>query len=94
MNLQVIHDCSPMQRFHIVNRLLSQSTTAAFHPVRPRFYANMSAPKAAETDTQAENVANTTGVTGESIRKALEQGIGAQHVAIEDLSGMNVPTHG
>ena len=47
----------------------------------------MSAPKAAETDTQAENVANTSGVTGESIKKALETGVGAQHVDIEDMSG-------
>ncbi len=48
----------------------------------------MSAPKAAETDAQAADAANTTGVTGNSIRKALEQGIGAQHVDIEDMSGM------
>ena len=53
-----------------------------------RFYANMDAPKAAETDTQAANVANATGVTEASIRKALEQGVEAQHVDIEDMSGM------
>ena len=82
----------PMQRFFIVARLSSRSTTTAFQPSSSRFYANMSAPKAAETDTQAENVANATGVTGESIRKALEQGIGAQHVDIEDMSGTQIPT--
>ena len=77
-----------MQRFLPVARLSSRFTTPAFIPARSRFYASMSAPKAAETDTQAEHVANTTGVSDESIRKALEQGIGAQHVDIEDMSGM------
>ena len=51
----------------------------------------MSALKAAETDTQAENAANTTGVTGESIKKALAEGIGAQYVDVEDMSGRKAP---
>ncbi|MDI1485119.1 MAG: hypothetical protein OHK93_000254 [Ramalina farinacea] len=45
------------------------------------------APKAAETDAQAETVANTTGVTAGSLQKTLEQKLGAQHVDIEDMSG-------
>lgn len=45
------------------------------------------APKAAETDAQAEAVANTTGVTAGSLHKTLEQKLGAQHVDIEDMSG-------
>ena len=47
----------------------------------------MSAPKAAETDSRAEEVASLTGVTAESLQKKLEDGIQAQHVDIEDMSG-------
>ena len=46
-----------------------------------------SAPKAAETDIQAESAANTTGVTPESIDTTLKDKIGAQYVEIEDMSG-------
>ncbi|KAL9629154.1 MAG: hypothetical protein Q9164_007000 [Protoblastenia rupestris] len=45
------------------------------------------APKAAETDAQAEAVANTTGVTPESLQKALKEKLAAQHVDIDDMSG-------
>ncbi|KAG8529323.1 uncharacterized protein KY384_005959 [Bacidia gigantensis] len=44
------------------------------------------APKAAETDAQAEAVANTSGVTAESLQKSLEERLQAQHVQIEDMS--------
>ena len=46
-----------------------------------------SAPKAAETDIQAEATANATGVTPDSIAKRLSDQISAQHVEIEDMSG-------
>lgn len=53
-------------------------------------YANMSAhdaPKAAETDAQAADAANTSGVTSETLQKRLEEQLGAQHVEIQDMSG-------
>ena len=49
------------------------------------------APKAAETDQQAEATANTSGVTSESIEKTLKDKVAAQYVDIEDMSGMSVP---
>ncbi len=55
----------------------------------PKFYANMSAPSAAETDTQAENVANTSGITTESLRNTITEKLEAKHVDIEDMSGKN-----
>lgn len=78
-----------MQRFNNLTRLPTRRPIgASIHPVASRLYASkMTTPQAAETDTQAEKVANITGVTGESIKKALETGIGAQHVDIEDMSG-------
>ncbi|KAL9100025.1 MAG: hypothetical protein Q9163_004542 [Psora crenata] len=45
------------------------------------------APKAAETDTQAQAIANATGVTTESLTKVLQEKLDAQHVDIEDMSG-------
>jgi len=45
------------------------------------------APKAAETDTQASAVANTTGVTADSLQATLKEKLGAEHVDIEDMSG-------
>ncbi|KAL8841323.1 MAG: hypothetical protein Q9170_000953 [Blastenia crenularia] len=41
---------------------------------------------AAETDTQAENVANTSGITISSLTKTLKEKIGAEYVDIEDIS--------
>ena len=45
------------------------------------------APSAAETDTQAAAVANTSGVTPASLQKTLTEKLEAQHVDIEDMSG-------
>lgn len=45
------------------------------------------APKAAETDTQAEAVTNATGVTSEGLQSTLRDKVGAQYVDIEDMSG-------
>ena len=50
----------------------------------------MSAPSAAETDTQAGTVANTSGITTESLRKTISEKLDARHVDIEDMSGKNV----
>ena len=50
-------------------------------------HANMSAPSAAETDTQAKTAANTSGVTTESLQKTIAEKLEAKHVDIEDMSG-------
>ena len=54
-----------------------------------RTSTNMSAgaPKAAETDVQAEATANATGVTSESLQSTLKEKVAAQYVEIEDMSG-------
>ena len=54
----------------------------------------MSAPSAAETDTQAETVANTSGITTESLRKTISEKLDARHVDIEDMSGKDVGFRG
>lgn len=43
----------------------------------------------ARTDAEATNVQATSGVSMEGIKKKLEDGLGATHVEIEDLSGMH-----
>ena len=47
----------------------------------------MSSSGAAETDTQADAVANTSGVTIESLQRTLTEKLEAKHVDIEDMSG-------
>lgn len=47
----------------------------------------MSAPSAAETDTQAKTVANTSGITTESLQETITEKLEAKHVNIEDMSG-------
>ncbi|KAL9006375.1 MAG: hypothetical protein Q9188_000849 [Gyalolechia gomerana] len=42
---------------------------------------------AAETDTQAEKVANTSGITVSSLKQALKEKLDAEYVEIEDMSG-------
>ena len=42
---------------------------------------------AAETDTQAAVAANTSGVTPESMKAALNEKLQAHHVEIQDESG-------
>ncbi|MCJ1351688.1 MAG: hypothetical protein MMC33_001672 [Icmadophila ericetorum] len=42
---------------------------------------------AAETDTQATEVANTTGVTPDSLKSTLTEKLGAEHVDVMDISG-------
>ncbi|MCJ1384223.1 hypothetical protein MMC17_007339 [Xylographa soralifera] len=41
----------------------------------------------AETDTQAAEVANTSGITPMSLKKTLTEKLDAQYVTIEDISG-------
>ena len=77
-----------MQRFNNLLRL-RPAQTLTNRRLLPKFYANMSAPSAAETDTQAETVANTSGITTESLRKTIAEKLEAKHVDIEDMSGKN-----
>lgn len=75
-----------MQRF--INPILLRSTRPLKVPrSNLRYYANMSAPGAAESDTQAENVASETGITPESLSSTLKEKLEAKHVDIEDMSG-------
>lgn len=63
-------------------------------PQRAR-YASMSAqsaPKAAESDAQAADVANTSGVSSKSLQTSLEGKLEAQHVDIQDMSGDKGPS--
>ena len=46
---------------------------------------------AAETDTQATEVANTTGVTPDSLKSTLTEKLGAEHVDVMDISGSQPP---
>ncbi len=81
--------CASMQRF--ISPFLFRSarpiTLARSHI---RYYANMDAPGAAETDTQAGNVARTTGITPESLSHTLKEKLEAKHVDIEDMSGNHI----
>lgn len=47
----------------------------------------MSAPSAAETDTQAQAVASTSGITTDTLQKTLMEKLEAKHVDVEDMSG-------
>ncbi len=75
-----------MQRFTTPFRLRLAQRIPTIHPSR-RLYANMNAPSAAETDTQAEAVASTSGITTASLQKALAEKLDAKHVDVEDMSG-------
>ncbi|KAM0794441.1 bola protein [Usnea florida] len=48
---------------------------------------SVNAPSAAETDAQAEKVANTSGITTETLQKTITEKLEAKHVDIEDMSG-------
>ena len=44
---------------------------------------------AAETDTEAVQNANTSGITPDSLKITLTEKLGAQYVAIDDMSGLS-----
>ena len=78
-----------MQRLNSLLRLRpAQRLTNLYRP-SSTLYANMSAPSAAETDSQAEAVANTSGITTESLQKTIVEKLNAKHVDIDDMSGKN-----
>ena len=78
-----------MLRLNILLRPRPAQTAAAASLLRtlPRPYARMGAPSAAESDAQAETVANTSGVTTASLQKSIAEKLEAKHVDIEDMSG-------
>lgn len=53
----------------------------------PRLCATMSTTGAAETDTQAAAVANTSGITPQTLTVTLKEKLEATHVDINDISG-------
>ena len=77
-----------MQRLIGLPRLRSAQRLINLRPLT-KSYANMNAPSAAETDAQAETVANTSGITTESLQKTITEKLEAKHVDIEDMSGKN-----
>lgn len=82
-----------MQRLNSLVRLRSSGQRlGGLRATFPHSYAKMSAPSAAETDAQAEGVANTSGITTESLQRTITEKLEAEHVDIEDMSGQrNMP---
>ena len=62
-------------------RRRASTTTTGYHD-KPDFIMS------ARTDLEAEQNQHTSGVTPETLRTALTEKLGAQHVDIADLSGM------
>lgn len=59
---------------------------------KPRLYSRAKRPyakmaSAAETDVQAEAVANSSGITPDSLKATLKEKLQASHVDINDMSG-------
>ena len=76
-----------MQRFTAFSRLrINKQLPLTYSPTR--FFANMNAPSAAETDTHAEEVASTSGITTATLQKTLTEKLEAKHVDVEDMSGI------
>ena len=61
-----------------------QHSIAAITPSFITFYGLI---MSAETDTQAAEVANLSGITPMSLKKTLTEKLDAQYVTIEDISG-------
>lgn len=76
-----------MQRFINLSRLRAVPSLRLPAP-QLRQFADMNGPSAAKTDTEAAAVANTSGITPHSLSTTLKEKIQAQHVDIEDMSGM------
>ena len=73
-----------MQRFINPQRFRHVQRLAQFQPPRIVRLASMSA---AETDTQAAQAANTSGITPASLTTTLTEALEAKHVDINDISG-------
>lgn len=80
-----------MQRLNSLLHLRPALRLTNLPPSR-KSYPNMSvnAPSAAETDAQAKIVANTSGITTESLQKTITEKLEAKHVDIEDMSGKKI----
>lgn len=70
-------------------RQASRSLTA---PRWPRPYATMNTPGAAETDTEAAAIANSSGITPRTLSATLREKLEASHVDINDISGTYTPS--
>jgi len=73
-----------MQRFINPPRFRHVQRLAQFQQPRIGRFASMSA---AETDTQAAEAANTSGVTPATLKTTLTEKLEAKHVDINDMSG-------
>lgn len=75
-----------MQRFVRIWQRTQVHTPKAVH--RPYFHRFATMSGAAETDDQAANVANSSGVTSSSLKSTLTERLEAEYVDVEDISGM------
>ena len=74
-----------MQRFINPARFRHVQRLAQYQQPRIGRFASMSA---AETDTQAAEAANTSGITRASLTTTLTEKLEAKHVDINDMSGV------
>ena len=74
-------------RVLVPRRVTSYTHIQTTRPTSSSIKSYQRAPMAAETDVQAEAVANTSGVTPESMKATLTEKLQAQFVAIRDESG-------
>lgn len=81
-----------IQIFTKVSRLSIINPLGLLHQHQSNRFASMSA---AETDSQAANVANSSGITPSSLQSTLTEKLEAQYVSVEDISGESTrPKHG
>ncbi|KAI4152447.1 MAG: hypothetical protein L6R39_001823 [Caloplaca ligustica] len=87
---QVPADVSVLQSMQLFNRLASTRLAGSIHlktPLVSRTRTLAMSTGAAETDTQAENAANSSGITPSSLQDTLKEKLQAEYVDIEDMSG-------
>ncbi|KAG7009163.1 hypothetical protein G7Y79_00003g010310 [Physcia stellaris] len=67
--------------------ILRQAARSLTAPHWPKPYATMTTPGAAETDTGAAAIANSSGITPQTLSATLKEKLDASHVDINDISG-------
>jgi hypothetical protein len=82
-----------MQRFVRIFPNTPVRTLSATHRPFPKHFGTMTG--AAKTDIQAAVVANASGITSGSLQSTLREKLQAEHVDVEDISGMSIlpPRH-
>lgn len=70
--------------------ILRQAPRSLTAPHWPKPYATMTTPGAAETDTEAAAIANSSGITPQTLSATLREKLEASHVDINDISGIHL----